>query len=81
MEKVHIPYWLPSGFVIIWVVPPFCPQKTDAGFAMPVPVVFVAAGVGAGVCTWVACWVQPARNMPVARQIPTRIIKPVLDII
>jgi hypothetical protein len=64
-----MPYWLPSGFVMIWVVPPTLPQLTEAGLAIPGRVVDAATGVvviGAGEDGWV----QPAITMPATTQSP-----------
>jgi len=69
-----MPYWLPSGFVIITEVPPTLPQLTEAGLAMPAVPVGVAAGVVVVVGTVEDDWVQPARTMQAATQSPrTRI--------
>ena len=69
-----MPYWLPSAFVLISVVPPILPQLTEAGLAMPVVRVGVAAGVVVVVGTVEDDWVQPARMMQAATQSPrTRI--------
>ena len=82
LVKLHIPYWLPSGLVIITDWPPTFTQLTDAGFAMPVwfvgalPVPAGAAGDVAGAARVAVvdgtdegvCWVQPAITRPAPMQ-------------